>query len=135
MLSLLTMRTMRTMTLNQPVRDRYHKSLEPRFPNIRSKDQTVVTAQIDIHYADLGVVERWTWERFTRLAAFLRLQHAELSSLICLPHTDMRKAQKDDKFHGSAAMLLTLMEAQFMADYIGTIKNPFPDLNALPEDP
>jgi hypothetical protein len=109
--------------------------VEPRFPNLRSQDQTIITAKIDIHYADLGIVDRWTWERFNRMAAFLRLQHAELASLICLRHTDMRRAKKEDRFPGPAALLLTLMEAQFMSEYIATIKNPFPNLNALPEDP
>lgn len=76
---------------------------------------------IDGHYADLGVVRRWTWDRYQRLAAFLNLTEAELASLICMPHGHLPGAKGLNVFPGPAALLLTLIEAQAMKGYSADI--------------
>ncbi len=50
----------------------------PDLPNQGSRLQTPSTLLIDVHYSKLLLVERWTWERFTRLCAFLQISPAEL---------------------------------------------------------
>ena len=105
-------------------------------PNHYSKFQTPGSLQIDLHYADLQVVRRWTWERFHRLASFLRLTYGELASLICLPHGQLKGVQARNYFPGPAALLLTLLEAQVMAAYSNDIiSNPFPSSYAPSQSP
>jgi hypothetical protein len=99
----------------------------PHFvPNRGSKHQTPASLNIDLHYAKLGVVRRWNWERFHRLAAFLNMTYGELASTICLHHSLLEGVRARNVFPGPAALLLTLLEAQYLADYSNDIiANPF----------
>lgn len=104
-------------------------------PNKGSKLQTPASLNIDLHYAELQVIRRWNWERYHRLAAFLRLTHGELASLICLPHSLLKGIQRRNVFPGPAALLLTLLEAQVMQAYSkDIIAQPFPSDYAPSQD-
>jgi len=97
-------------------------------PNRKSPLETPGSVLIDVHYAKLNIVRRWDWDRFNRLAAFLRLTHGELASFICLPHSLLKGCQKRNCFPGPAALLLTLLEAQVMAKFSNdVIPQPFPN--------
>lgn len=96
-------------------------------PNKGSKLQTAASLNIDIHYAQIDVIRRWNWERYHRLAAFLNLTHGELASFICLPHSQLAGIRTRNVFPGPAALLLTLLEAQVLANYSDDIiAQPFP---------
>ena len=101
-----------------------------KFPAILQNRQSLhaspASLRFDIHYARLGVIARWDWQRYVRLAAFLNLTVYELGSLICLPHSRVTLTQKKNKFPGPAALLLTLLEAQAVAKMGDVIENPFP---------
>lgn len=96
-------------------------------PNQASPHETPASILIDIHYANLQVRFRWTWERYCRLAAFLNYTIGELASVICLEHSLLRQAEKYNKFPGPACLHLTLLEARAMR-LLSTdiIANPFP---------
>ncbi|MCW5549984.1 MAG: hypothetical protein KIT44_13555 [Opitutaceae bacterium] len=101
----------------------------PILPNRKSTDQTDATRQIDLHYAQLGIIARWDWERYTRLALFLNLTVYELASYILMPHSAVRRGQRDNRFPGPACLLLTLLEARATEAYGGdVIKNPMPKI-------
>lgn len=103
-------------------------------PNHGSRRQTTTTLLIDAHYADLCLIERWTWERFQRLASFLQLTHAELASLALLPHAWLTQWPKTnilpiprDQGAYAQALLLTLLEARVLQNWSNDIiANPFP---------
>jgi hypothetical protein len=89
--------------------------------------QTPASLLTDVHYAKLNIVRRWNWDRFNRLAAFLQLTHGELASLICLPHSQLPGIRKRNVFPGPVALLLTLLEAQVLAQFSNDIiAQPFP---------
>lgn len=89
----------------------------PHLPNRRSSLATPASHLIDGHYADLGIVRRWTWDRYHRLASFLNLTAGELASLVCMPHRHLNTAKMTNRFSGSTALLLTLLEAKAMKGY------------------
>ena len=96
-------------------------------PNSGSKIRTPGSLLIDTHYATLNIVRRWNWERFHRLAAYMRLTHGELASLICLTHAKLPSIQRNNVFPGPAALLLTIIEARYMANTTDdVISDPFP---------
>lgn len=96
-------------------------------PNKDGPHQTPASLSIDVHYLQLQIVRRWNWDRFHRLAAFLRLTHGELASMICLPHSHLAGIQKRNIFPGPAALLLTLLEAQTLSKFSkDIIIDPFP---------
>lgn len=108
----------------------------PSLPNAGSKRQTPNTLRIDVHYANLLLVERWTWDRFNRLAAFLQISHAELASAVTLPHRYLENYERTNRIpnrdgNGRAlALLLTLLESHCCGEWTNdVIRNPFPDLN------
>lgn len=108
----------------------------PPLPNEGSKLQTANTLRIDVHYANLLLVERWTWDRFNRLAAFLQISHAELASAVTLPHRYLDRYASSNRIpnrdgNGRAiALLLTLLETHCCSEWTNdVIRNPFPDLN------
>jgi hypothetical protein len=99
----------------------------PVLPNRKSPHQTPASLRVDLHYAHLGVIARWDWDRFLRLAAFLNYTPQELASVICLQHGKLARAEQTNRFPGPAALLLTLLEAQAMKDFSADIiKAPFP---------
>lgn len=97
------------------------------FPNRASKHKTPASLAFDIHYAKLRVVERWDRERYDRLCLFLQLTRHELASLICWPHGNVDRAVTSNCFRGPVALLLTILEAQVMANLSADIiSQPFP---------
>lgn len=110
-------------------------AVPPLTPNHTSKHQTPASLRIDLHYARLNLIRRWNWERFHRLAAFLNVTYGELASLIALPHSQLYTCRERNYFHGSAALLLTLLEANALKDYSeDVIAQPFPTNYAPPKD-
>lgn len=108
--------------------------MPPITPNRGSKHQTLASLRIDLHYAKLDVIRRWSWERFHRLASFLNVTHGELASLVALPHSRLGTIKERNFFPGSTALLLTIIEANALKNYSeDIIENPFPD--ALPRNP
>lgn len=107
----------------------------PPLPNEGSTLQTPSTVLIDVHYCKLLLVERWTWERFTRLCAFLRISNAELASAVLMPHKMLAAYERDNRIpnrSGAArpiALLLTLLESHCCRHMTkDVIENPFPKL-------
>ena len=100
---------------------------KPVLLNRLSKYATATSLYFDIHYAQLGIIPRWDWQRFVRLAIFLELTVHELGSLVCVSHASLQRSEQSNRFHGSTALVLTLLEAQAMKDYGGdVISNPIP---------
>jgi hypothetical protein len=126
-----------------PVRRKRAIGYLPSLPNEGSKLQTPNTLRIDVHYANLLLAERWTWDRFNRLAAFLQISHAELASAVTLSHRSLEKYESTNRIpnrdgNGRAiALLLTLLESHVCGEWTNdVIANPFPDLNnAQPPSP
>ena len=103
------------------------RKFAPILPNRHSPHQTPASLRVDLRYAELGIVARWDWDRYLRLAAFLNYTPYELASVICIPHGRLWRCQRRNRFPGPAALLLTLLEAQAMKDYSeDIIANPFP---------
>jgi hypothetical protein len=106
----------------------------PSLPNVTQKTQTTASKIIDLHYANLLLVERWNWERYSRLAAFLRMTECELASLVMLPHAAVAKFKETNRISEMRAqpiaLLLTILEHHVCgAIFHDTIANPFPNLN------
>jgi hypothetical protein len=109
------------------------KALLESHPNARSKHRSPTSLAIDAHYAGLCLADRWTWERYTRLAAFLRLTVFELASLALIPHARIDRWRRDFVFPFDPdvayahAMILTLIESNVLREYTkDVIANPFP---------
>ena len=107
----------------------------PPLPNKGSVGQTPASLAIDVHYANLLLVERWDWERYVRLANFLRLTPHELASLVLLPHSFLdayasrNGLPMDYNRARPIAMLLTLVEAHVAGHLTkDVIEEPFPKL-------
>lgn len=104
-------------------------------PNAGAKTQTPASLNVDLHYAKLKIYERWDWNRYVRLAAFLKLTPHELGSIACLTHRQIDGFQQSNRLkQGGAkdragAMVLTLIEAHVTKAYSNdVVENPFPDL-------
>lgn len=102
----------------------------PPLPNEKSPEQTPVSLAFDVHYTTLQIVERWNWDRFIRLAAFLGRTPAELASLATLRHVEMRSFRDRNRLpHASmsVALVLTVLE-HHVAGHMShdTIAKPFP---------
>lgn len=111
-------------------------------PNEHSKCQTPTTLHVDLHYAQLHVWERWDWNRFSRLCAFLQLTPAELASMACIPHRAIDSLKSRNRlFNGQApdragALVLTLIEAHVAGHVTNdVIASPFPSLDTHSIDP
>jgi len=107
-------------------------------PNRGSTNQTPASLQIDLHYAKNEIYTRWNYERFLRLAAFLKLTPYELGSLACIPHRhvdqfrdcNVLKAGRSRNY--AAALVLTILEAHVCKAFTDDIvENPFPNLNEV----
>jgi hypothetical protein len=114
----------------------------PPLPNDGSKFQTPNTLRIDVHYANLLLVERWNWDRFNRLASFLQISHAELASAVTLPHRYLAQYERSNRIpnrdgNGRAvALILTLLESHVCGAWTNdVIANPFPSLNSDAQPP
>lgn len=104
--------------------------VNPLLPNSSSKHQTLGSRRIDLHYAKLRIPHRWTWARFQALCAFLRVTPEEMASTICLPHSRLAGINQRNCFPGSAALLLTLIEANVKKGLsTDIIENPIASLS------
>ena len=108
-------------------------------PNFGSKNATPGSRLIDLHYQRLFIYERWTWERFDRLAAALKITPYELASIVGLPHKCVAKWEYKTQMPLSqhngglgVALCLTVLEAHILAAFTeDIIKNPYPDLTKV----
>lgn len=108
----------------------------PDLPNQGSPLQTPSTLLIDVHYSKLMLVERWTWERFTRLCAFLRISPAELASSVLMPHSYLEAYERSNRIHRNRtvslalALHLTCLELRCCGEMTNdVVRQPFPNLN------
>ncbi len=116
-------------------------------PNFGSKFATPASLRVDFHYIHLDLINRWTWERFKRLANFLKLTPYEVASIAGIPHAvvarwEYKSAIPIPAVAGawSAVLVLTVLEHEVLSKWTNdTIANPFPDLtnttDALPQNP
>ncbi len=109
-----------------------------RLPNAGEKTQTPASLKIDLWYHQLNIYDRWTWERFQRLAEFLRVTPYELGSIVCITHKQVDHYRLRNKLmdganqNRSAALVLTLLETFCCKAYTNDIvENIFPDLNTV----
>lgn len=110
--------------------------IDLELPNRDSDIQTPASLKIDLRYAKLQIYDRWTYDRFVRLATFLNLTAGELASLACIPHRSLPTFERRNRLkvgpgknYGSA-FLLTLIEAHVCREWThDIIANPFPDLS------
>ncbi len=102
---------------------------KPHLPNSDSAHKTAASLTFDLHYAQLGLVQRWDWQRYCRLAAFLELTVYELGSLLCITHRRVISRKSGSRFLPTECLLLTMLEAQAMKSYgADVIENPLPKL-------
>lgn len=79
---------------------------------------TSASSVIDAHYARLDLRKRWTLKRITSLCSFLRITESELGSILGIPHGYWRNHIRSTKpLSGPICILLTIMEAKFMAGH------------------
>lgn len=106
-------------------------------PNAGSKFATPASLKTDLHYEKLGIYQRWTWDRFLRLATFLKITPYELGSLACVTHSQVEVLRNTNrlKLNGPGknrpgALVLTLLETYCCRMYTkDIIESPFPNLN------
>ncbi len=110
----------------------------PPLPNSGSELTTATSKIIDLHYSNLRIGERWTWDRYQRLCSVLKVTEAELASLVCMPHEMIPRLKENNCLPGlvtgggrAIGMLLTLLEARILKRLVpDVIEDPFPNLNA-----
>lgn len=109
-------------------------------PNSGSKNATPASLKIDLHYAKREIFTRWNYERFLRLAAFLRLTPYELGSLAGIAHKDVDAFRAANvlvdcrsRRHFAAAILLTNFEWHACKAFTDdVVKDLYPNLNEVP---
>jgi hypothetical protein len=83
-------------------------------PNLGEKSQTPATLMIDTHYAQLRLLDRWTWERYCRLCEYLRMTAYEMASVVMLPHANVSIFRTHGRIPNPGAthiaLLLTMIE-------------------------
>lgn len=111
----------------------FRSTYEPPLPNAKSDVTTPASRLLDIHYANLLLIERWNWDRYITLCQFLKLTPAELASLCLMPHAWLERFKEENRIPHTAggaravAFILTLIEAHAMkAISKDVIENPFP---------
>lgn len=105
-------------------------------PNFGSAYATPSSRLTDAHYVKLNLLNRWTWERFQRLANYLKLTPYELGSIACVPHEVVERWKLRSVIPLSAAqgaysiaLVLTVLEGHLIGDlYHDVIQNPFPSI-------
>lgn len=118
------------------------KSADPwkaiRLPNAGSELQTPASLKLDLHFEGIRVWQRWDYERFIRLATFLKLTPGELASTACVPHRALAALEKRNRLYNggspdrAAALVLTLLEHHVASAYTkDTVANAFPDLTQV----
>lgn len=112
----------------------HHYGMTAQLPNIGSAHQTPTTLLLDTHWATLGIVRRWDWTRFVRLANFLQMTPWELASLAMIKHSSLeaykRRGVLPTVNPAPTALILTLLEAQALKGWVADIiVNPWPSLS------
>lgn len=107
-----------------------------RLPNYGQPTQTTATKLIDFHYSNLLLVRRWTWDRYVRLAAYLKMTEYELASLATLTHKEVPKFRRENRITRSHAqsvcLILTILEHHVAGQMaMDTVANPFPNLSGV----
>lgn len=121
------------------LRARYRRTTDytPVIPNRDSPLSTPSSKLLDLHYANLLLIERWSWDRYIKLCEFLKMTPAELASLVLMPHAWLERYEDQNMLdYGLAkgslavALILTLIEAHTMQTVTkDVILNPFPNRN------
>lgn len=110
----------------------------PPLPNSNSEHTTATTKLLDLHYSNLRIGERWTWDRYQRLCSFLKLTEYEMASLCLMPHDWVSKMKERNQMpcivNGggrAVGMILTMLEARVMKKIVpDVIEDPMPNLGA-----
>jgi len=99
------------------------------FPNKGSPIATAMSLSIDLHYAQVGIDDRWDWERWCRTCAALSITSSELASLVRLSHKALASAEYNNRFPPVVALLLTIFERDSLGHFTSdVIKAPMPSL-------
>ncbi len=109
----------------------------PPLPNSDSDYTTATTKILDLHYSNLRIAERWTYERYERLCSVLKVTPYELASLVCMPHSHVEKLRDYGQIPGivngggrAVGLVLTILEARILKRLVpDVIENPFPNLD------
>ena len=104
-----------------------------RTPNIRRPkkyyqpaEYTTSETLILTHYKLLEINKIWTPERIQRLLGYLRLTRDELAAMCNYERSSFKGQLGHGKLTGSVALLLTILEAQYLGDVVkDTIPNVF----------
>lgn len=116
------------------------RALPSILPNSGSPNATPASLKIDLHYAKREVFTRWNYERFLRLAAFLRLTPYELGSLAGIPHREVDAFRAANvlvdgrsRRNYAATILLTNFEWHACKAFTDdVVKDIYPNLNEVP---
>jgi hypothetical protein len=104
----------------------------PSLPNQGSPHQTPASLMIDVRYANMLLVERWTWDRFARLCQFLQHTPYEVASMVALKHDSVdvfRETKVLPRFYArQTALLLTALEYSVCRAYSDDVLDPFAEL-------
>lgn len=102
-------------------------------PNIRKPknyfkpaEYTTSETLIRTHYTLLEINKIWTPERIQRLLGYLRLTRDELAAMCNYERSSFKGQLGHGKLTGSVALLLTILEAQYLGEVVNdTIPNVF----------
>jgi hypothetical protein len=103
-------------------------------PNLASKHTTPASVAIDAHYAINLINERWNFDRYAKLCAFIQMTPYELASLVMMPHSWINEYRRTKLMPAKSAarpicLLLTIVEAHWLRNYSRDIvADPFPKL-------
>jgi len=88
-------------------------------PKINGEEtSTLLSRIVDNHYLRLNLKTLWTPERVNRMCGYLRWTVYELSSMINLPHTDMKKYLAKGTFPDTVCWSLTFIEVCLMPNVL-----------------
>ncbi len=73
---------------------------------------------IDLHYKEVGLLERWDTRRVERLCSILNVTWRELASMMMHDHVEMENNRKDGKFPGPICILMTLIENHAISEIV-----------------
>jgi len=83
----------------------------------KSDSETTASLLIKCHYESLGLRKIWNQQRVERMCSFLRMTYEEMGALIGIQELDS-KIVKTRKLPLSACILLTMLEKQYLGDFI-----------------
>jgi hypothetical protein len=79
--------------------------------------ETSASLLIECHYENLGLRKAWNQKRIERMCSFLRMTYTEIGALVGVKNLD-QKITKTRRLPLSVCILLTVIEKQYMGDYI-----------------